>query len=85
MPSPRGPSGPLLPESVIPVEYINDLVQERLQARPHLAGRRICLTTEADGRLRIYVGQQAFEAVADIPEPEVRTLIEDAICEWERG
>jgi hypothetical protein len=83
--SPRGPSGPSLLEPVIPVEHINDLVQERLREQPGLAGRRICLTTEVDGSLRIYVGQQTFEAVDDIPEPAVRALIRDAIREWEGG
>jgi hypothetical protein len=83
--SPPGPSQPPSPESVIPVEHINDLVQERLRARSDLGEQRICLTTEADGSLRIYVGQQVFETVSDIPEPEVRALIRDAIHEWEGG
>jgi hypothetical protein len=81
--SPRSPAGPSLLEPVIPVEHINDLVQERLREQPDLARRRICLTTEVDGSLRIYVGQQTFEAVDDIPEPAVRALIRDAIREWE--
>jgi hypothetical protein len=81
--SPRSPAGPSLLEPVIPVEYINDLLQERLREQPDLARRRICLTTEVDGSLRIYVGQQIFEAVDDIPEPAVRALIRDAIREWE--
>jgi hypothetical protein len=81
--SPRSPAGPSLLEPVIPVEYINDLVQERLREQPDLARRRICLTTEVDGSLRIYVGQQTFQTVEDIPEPAVRALIRDAIREWE--
>jgi hypothetical protein len=81
--SPRSPAGPSLLEPVIPVEHINDLVQERLREQPDLARRRICLTTEVDGSLHIYVGQQTFEAVDDIPEPAVRALIRDAIREWE--
>jgi hypothetical protein len=81
--SPRSPPGPSLLEPVIPVEHINDLVQERLREQPDLARRRICLTTEVNGSLRIYVGQQAFETVDDIPEPAVRALIRDAIREWE--
>lgn len=83
--SPPSPAGPSPLEPVIPVEYINDLVQERLREQPGLAGQRICLTTEVDGSLRIYVGQQTFEAVDDIPEPAVQALIQDAIREWEDG
>jgi hypothetical protein len=70
--------GPLMP-----VEAINDLVQERLRKRPDLAGWHIFLTTERDGTLRFYVGPQSFESVDDIPEPEVQALIRDAIREWE--
>jgi len=81
--SPRRPAGPSPLEPVIPVEHINDLLQERLREQPDLARRRICLATEVDGSLRIYVGQQTFEAVDDIPEPAVRALIRDAIREWE--
>ena len=70
-------------EPLIPVEAINDLVQKRLQERPDLAGQHVRLTTEASGDLRIYVGPRAFESVDDVPEPEVRALIQDAIREWE--
>lgn len=79
----RRPSAPPPLEPLIPVERINDLLQERLRERPDLAGRRICLTTDARGDLRIYVGQRTFEAVDDVTEPEVRAVIRDAIREWE--
>ena len=70
-------------EPLIPVEAINDLVQERLRKRPDLAGWHVFLTAEVGGDLRIYVGPQSFESVDDIPEPEVQALIRDAIREWE--
>jgi hypothetical protein len=72
-----------LPEPLIPVEQIDELVQKRLQEHPDLAGQGIRLTTEADGSLYIYVGQQTFDAVGDIPDPKIRALIQDAIREWE--
>lgn len=78
------PSRSSQPEPLILAEKINDMVQERLQKRPDLARRHVRLAPEADGTLRIYVGQQTFEAVADIPDTEVRTLIQDAIREWEK-
>jgi len=70
-------------EPLIPVELINNMVQERLRKRPDLAAQRIFLATESRGTLRIYVGMQSFEAVDDIPNAEVRALIQDAIHEWE--
>jgi hypothetical protein len=66
-----------------PAEAIDKLVQERLQNRPELAGQYIRLATEPSGGLRIYVGHQTFEAVSDISNTQVRTLIQDAIREWE--
>jgi len=71
------------PEPLIPVEQIDELVQKRLQEHPDLAEQGIHLTTEADGSVYIYVGQQTFDAVADIPDPKVRALIQNAIREWE--
>ena len=76
---------PTVSEPLIPVEAINDLVQQRLQERPELTDRHVNMTTEADGSLRIYVGPRSFESVDEIPETAVRTLIQDAIHEWERS
>lgn len=73
------------PESRTFVDEINDLVQQRLQERPALAEYRIRLTTGEDGSLCIHVGQQAFGAVGDVSDPEVRALIQDAIREWDGG
>jgi hypothetical protein len=79
-----GSSSRLSPsEPLIPVEVINNMVQERLHKRPDLAAQRVFLATESRRTLRIYVGMQSFEAVDDIPNAEVRGLIQDAIHEWE--
>jgi hypothetical protein len=88
-PSPRrrGAGGGVKPrpEPLIPLEKINDLVQERLRERPDLAGQHVRLTTGPGESLRIYVGQQTFDAVGHIPDPQIRALIQDAIREWENG
>lgn len=73
------------PGPLIPVEEINDLVQKRLREQPDMVGRHVRLTTGVGGSLRIYVGQQTFDAVSDIPDPQIRALIQDAIREWESG
>ena len=71
--------------SLVLADEIDALVQQRLREQPDLAERRIRLTTGEGGRLCIYVGQQAFDTVDDIPDPQVQALIHDAIREWERG
>ncbi|HET91244.1 MAG TPA: hypothetical protein ENN99_10980 [Chloroflexi bacterium] len=35
------------------------------------------------GGLRVYVDQQVFDTVGDISDPQIRTLIQNAIHEWE--
>jgi hypothetical protein len=71
------------PPLLTPAEEIDNLVQQRLQERPDMARHSIRLTTGADGSLCIHVGLQTFEAVNDVPDLEVRALIQDAIREWE--
>ena len=67
------------------VEEVNVLVQRRLRERPDMAHHLITLTTGLDGGLRIYVDQQAFQTLDDLADPKVRSLIQDAIREWEGG
>ena len=68
-----------------PADEINDLVQQRLREQPDLARHSIRLTTGEDKGLCIHVGLQTFDAVNDIPDLQVRALIQDAIREWEGG
>ena len=65
------------------VDEIDEIVQRRLQEHPELEKRHVRLTTNPSGGLRIYVGQQAFDAVSDITDPQIKALIQDAIHEWE--
>ncbi|MEE9616715.1 MAG: hypothetical protein V3T90_06895 [Anaerolineae bacterium] len=82
----RRPSSPRQLEPLLtPADEINDLVQQRLREQPELARHSIRLTTGEDGGLCIHVGLQTFDAVNDIPDLQVRALIQDAIREWEAG
>jgi len=72
----------MLPELNL-IDQVDDLIQERLRTHETLAGRVIRLTSGPRG-LRIYVDRQVFEGVGDITDTEVRTLIQDAIAEWEK-
>lgn len=79
----RRKSPPTLEPLLTPADEIDNLVQQRLEKRPDLARHNIHLTTGEDRSLRIHVGLQTFTAVDDVPDPEVRVLIQDAIREWE--
>ena len=54
----------------------------RRALRPDFARHRIRLTANEVG-LSIQVDQQTFDTVSDIPDPQIRALIQDAIREWE--
>jgi hypothetical protein len=81
--SPENASESSQPGSLLMVKEIDDLVQQRLRERPELAKQRVRLISGKDGNLYIYVGQQTFSSVDDISDPQVQTLIQDAIREWE--
>jgi len=66
-------------------EQINALVQKRLKERPDLANLHIKLGSSTNGALFIRVGGQVFDSVHAISHAEVRTLIQNAIREWENG
>ncbi len=80
----RTPSTPLTP-LLTPADEINDLLQQLLRKRPDLDRYKVTLTTGEDGGLCIHVGAQTFAAVDDVPDLEVRSLIQDAIREWKGG
>jgi len=75
-------SSPLMTPLAV-VKEIDELVQEKLEARPDLVHRQIRLTTDINGDLLIYVGRQSFRSASDISDPKARNLIQDAIREWE--
>lgn len=65
------------------VDEIDEIVQRRLQEHPETEKNHVRLTTGPSGGLRIYVGRQAFDAVSEITDQQVKALIQDAIREWE--
>jgi hypothetical protein len=64
-------------------EQIEDILQQTLAQTPSMAQRDIHIHQALDGGVRIEVDGQSFEGVGDIPDPMVRSLIQDAIHVWE--
>jgi hypothetical protein len=86
-PEARRPPGPER-ESDMPerkpasmIEQINDILQEKVEAtgRPDLAVR---LVEGAGGTARVLIGVNSYE-IADVPNPEIKTLIRAAVAAWE--
>jgi hypothetical protein len=81
LPKRRRPSEPSSP-LITPADQINELVQQRLEEAPHLARYNVHVTTGADGGVCVHVGLQTYAVVDDIPEVEIRALVQDAVNRW---
>jgi len=66
------------------VAQIDEILQAKL-ADTTLAGRGIRLQESPGGGVAIYVGLKTYQGIDDIPDPEIQTIIRQAITEWERG
>lgn len=65
------------------VGELEGILHERLARRAEPLEHEIRFVAGVKGRLQILIADQAYESVADIPEGEERTLIQEAIAEWE--
>ena len=72
------PSGSIL-------DQIEKVLQRNLLRHPELSNRKIHVGAARDGSLLIEVDQQFYPAVNDVPEPDVREVIQASILEWERN
>jgi hypothetical protein len=64
-------------------DQIEELLQNRLVNLPDYAGRSIHVQPSPLGGVRIEVDGQFFDGVGEVPDDEVRALIQDAVREWE--
>ncbi len=65
------------------IGQIDAVLQWRLAASP-LAKRGIRVAEAPGGGVRVEVGLEKFEAVDDVPDPEIKAFIKAAIAEWEK-
>lgn len=63
------------------IEQINDILRERMAEREdEPAGVRLMAGT--DGSIRVFVGLESY-SMDEVPDPEVREVIRQAVTEWE--
>lgn len=63
------------------VEQINRILEHKLSGRP-LVDRAIRLVEGAGGSVRVYLGVQGY-SLDEVPDPAIRSLIREAVAEWE--
>jgi hypothetical protein len=66
-------------------DEIERLLQVRLGASPEFSQRHIHISRAADGTLRFSVDGTSYEALEEIPDPEVQAVIRTAIADWDAG
>jgi hypothetical protein len=63
------------------VEQINEVLSAKLADHPD-ATRAVHLLETPDGSIRVYIGVNSY-AIEDVPDENVRSLIRQAVAEWE--
>jgi len=66
------------------VEEVNEILQRKLTGSA-IAGKGIHLMENHNKEIRFWVGLNSYDDVEDIPDPEVRQIIDAAVKEWERS
>jgi hypothetical protein len=68
-----------------PAEQLDRILQELLREHPELPYRAVRLETLPDGTMGILIGTQRYQRVEDVPDPELRALLQEAIQRWLQG
>jgi len=66
------------------IDEVNDILQKKLTGSP-LAGKGIHLMENHNKEIRFWVGLNSYDDVDEIPDPEVRQIIDAAVKEWEKN
>jgi hypothetical protein len=66
------------------VDEVNEILQRKLHGSP-LAGKGIHLMENHNKEIRFWVGLNSFNDVEEIPDPEVRKIIDESVREWEQN
>jgi hypothetical protein len=66
------------------IDEVNDIIQKKLAGSP-LAGKGIHLMENHNREIRFWVGLNSYSDVDEIPDQEIRQLIDEAVKEWEQN
>ena len=66
------------------IDEVNDILQKKLAGSP-MAGKGIHLMENHNSEIRFWVGLNSYNDVEEIPDAEVRQIIDEAVKEWEKN
>lgn len=72
-----------LPAALSMIEQIDQILQLKLVNTP-LASIGIKIQDAPGGGVMVFVGEKKYEAVGDVPDPAIKSLLQAAVAEWEK-
>ena len=66
------------------IDEVNDILQKKLHGSP-MAGKGIHLMENHNKEIRFWVGLNSYNDVDEIPDPDVRQIIDESVREWEKS
>ena len=66
------------------VDEVNEILQHKLHGSA-MAGKGIHLMENHNKEIRFWVGLESYNDVEEIPDPEIRRLINESVKEWEQN
>jgi len=64
------------------VEQINSILDRKLVETLGV-NRGVRLVEDAGGSVRVYIGVDSYPSIDEVPDPEIRRFIREAVAEWE--
>ena len=64
------------------VEQIDAILQDKIVGTP-LAEKLVYLTESPEGGVLVNVGNARYEGINEVPDPEIKAALREAIAEWE--
>jgi hypothetical protein len=65
------------------IEQIDLILQDKIAGTP-LGGKMIYLTESSGGGVLVNVGNMRYEGINEVPDPEIKAALREAIAEWEQ-
>lgn len=66
------------------IEEIDKILQKKLEESP-LGEKGIQLMENQNQEIRIWVGLNSYDAIDEVPDPEIRALIIESVEDWENS
>lgn len=65
------------------IEQIDSILQDKIAGTP-LAEKLIYLAEASGGGVLVNVGNSRYEGINEVPDPEIKAVLREAIAEWEQ-